>query len=81
MGSGNKLQSQKTAPWSLGERKKQTRKTRVGGRGWEKAQACTLERATLSPLWLEGIYVQVSQEDPSSTFVSFPGVFFQVKVC
>ena len=41
-----------------------------------KARAYSFERATLGP-HLEGIYLEVSGEDPNRIFISFPGVSFQ----
>ena len=63
MGSGNKLQRPKKGPRSLGERERQGK--HAWEEGWGKAQACSLERATLGP-WVLKLF-----------FWSFPGVSIQ----
>ena len=57
-------------------RKRGAKKMHLGEGGGERGK-CAPSGEPYWVLFLEGIYLEVSAEDPSRIFISFPGVSFQ----
>ena len=74
MGSGNNFTEAKEGPLGLGERGKENRPGRRG-QGGERHWGAP-KRESHWVLCLDGIYLEVSGEDPNSIFITFPGASF-----